>query len=217
MTHTPHAPLVTWSSSDPPVATVDSNGLVTAVDNGTATITATAGSVSATVTVTVVQVVSAVEVEPGKGTIVEGDTLLATVFDGRGGVVAGEVVEWSSSDPDVAAVNARGLVRGVTEGSATITAVAGKVRGDANLFVVRHPDRAALEALYSATAGDGWINNENWLTDAPLGDLYGVATDTNGRVTSLRLSENGLRGVLERCGFSSTRSRHQSVGHLSGQ
>ena len=36
----------TWSSSDPAVASVDTNGLVTAVDNGSTKITATADSVS---------------------------------------------------------------------------------------------------------------------------------------------------------------------------
>ena len=47
---------VTWSSSDPAVATVDENGLVTAVKEGTATITATANgdtSVKGTSTITV--------------------------------------------------------------------------------------------------------------------------------------------------------------------
>ena len=44
---------MTWTSSDPSVATVDANGLVTAVSPGTATITATADGVSATCTVTV--------------------------------------------------------------------------------------------------------------------------------------------------------------------
>ena len=45
--------VISWSSSDPTVATVDANGLVTAVADGTATITATAGTQKATCTVTV--------------------------------------------------------------------------------------------------------------------------------------------------------------------
>lgn len=44
---------VTWSSSDQAVATVDGNGLVTAVASGTATVTATADGIQATVQITV--------------------------------------------------------------------------------------------------------------------------------------------------------------------
>ncbi|MDE2965052.1 MAG: hypothetical protein OXU26_14180, partial [Acidobacteriota bacterium] len=57
-------------------------------------------------------------------------------------------------------------------------------------------DRAALEALYEATDGPNWVNNENWLTDAALGEWYGVVTDERGRVTSLRLNENRLYGHI---------------------
>ena len=37
-------------------------------------------------------------------------------------------------------------------------------------------DRAALVALYEATDGPNWVDNGNWLTDAPLGEWYGVDT-----------------------------------------
>ena len=48
-------------------------------------------------------------------------------------------------------------------------------------------DRAALVALYIATDGPNWVDNTNWLTDAPLGEWYGVDTDASGRVVSLHL------------------------------
>ena len=48
-------------------------------------------------------------------------------------------------------------------------------------------ERAALVALYNATDGPNWVNNENWLTDAPLGEWYGVDTDNAGRVVGLNL------------------------------
>ena len=57
-------------------------------------------------------------------------------------------------------------------------------------------DWTALVALYDATNGDNWENNDNWLTDAPLGDWYGIETDTNGRVSKIEFDANGLSGRL---------------------
>ena len=57
-------------------------------------------------------------------------------------------------------------------------------------------DRAALVALYEATDGPNWTNKENWLSTAPLGEWYGVTTDSNGRVTRLSLNENNLQGTI---------------------
>ena len=58
-------------------------------------------------------------------------------------------------------------------------------------------DRAALEALYDATGGATlWTNSANWNTTAPLGEWYGVATDSAGRVTTLDLGENELTGPI---------------------
>ena len=67
-------------------------------------------------------------------------------------------------------------------------------------------DRRVLEVLYRATGGDDWTDSTNWLTEAPLGDWYGVEVDEDGRVTKLRLGDwdesaqknvgNGLTGSL---------------------
>ena len=57
-------------------------------------------------------------------------------------------------------------------------------------------ERAVLEALYQATAGDQWRRRDNWLTDAPLGSWHAVTTDGEGRVVELRLWGNELRGRL---------------------
>ena len=68
-------------------------------------------------------------------------------------------------------------------------------------------DRDILIALYETTDGPNWLNSDNWLTDAPLGDWYGVDTDASGRVVRLDLvgmwdSENsqwirhGLSGAI---------------------
>ena len=57
-------------------------------------------------------------------------------------------------------------------------------------------DRTALVAFYDATDGPNWANNRNWLSDRPLGEWHGVATDRDGRVTELDLSENELSGPI---------------------
>ena len=57
-------------------------------------------------------------------------------------------------------------------------------------------DRAALVALYNATYGDNWTTNTNWLSNAPLGNWFGVTTNSDGRVTAVKLHDNLLGGTL---------------------
>ena len=53
-----------------------------------------------------------------------------------------------------------------------------------------------LAAIYEATNGPKWVNNDNWLTDAPLGEWYGVDTDADGQVIGLSLARNHLQGQI---------------------
>ena len=188
---------VSWSSGDTLVATVDSTGLVTAAGIGATTITATAGPVSGSAAVTVMQSAGTVVVSPLADTIARGDTLrlVAEAFDENGHLVEGADFTWSSNDGAVATVDASGLVRGIGEGTVTITATAGDARGTAEITVA-NPDRAALVALYHATDGPNWANNDNWLTDAPLGDWFGVEVEGRDRVTALYLYSNSLSGLI---------------------
>ena len=57
-------------------------------------------------------------------------------------------------------------------------------------------DRAALEALYNATGGDNWLGNDNWMTSGALSTWDGVTTDSQGRITELKLTRNQLKGEL---------------------
>ena len=57
-------------------------------------------------------------------------------------------------------------------------------------------DRAALVALYNATDGPNWDKSNNWLSDEPLSEWYGITADFAGRVTELELSDNNLMGTL---------------------
>ena len=57
-------------------------------------------------------------------------------------------------------------------------------------------DREALVALYEATDGEDWRENDNWLSDAPVGEWQGVKTDEDGRVVELVLWADNLEGQL---------------------
>ena len=193
------------TTSSPGIATASVSGSTLAVSGvaaGTATITVAAtdpagASARQSFTVTVTQSAGAVTVVPAADTIAPGDTLrlVAEAFDENGHRMQRAVFAWASSDDSVVRVNESGLVTAVGEGSATVTARVGEASG-ASAIRVENPDRSALVAFYHAVDGPNWTDNENWLTDAPLGEWKGVDTDSTGRVTRLRLSANELTGTI---------------------
>ena len=191
---------LTWTTGDTAVATISPRGVVTAVGNGTATVTAAAGEVSGEAVAVVAQVVDRVVVTPSADTVVLGTLvrLSAEAFDANGHQVDGASFRWSSGDAGVATVEGSGVVRGVgVGGPVTITAAAESATGTADVIVVYSPDRSVLEALYEATSGPNWGNNLKWMEgDQPIGDWFGVTTDSVGRATSVDLSSNGLNGPL---------------------
>ncbi len=50
-------------------------------------------------------------------------------------------------------------------------------------------ERVLLRAVFDAMGGSAWTRSDNWLTDAPLGEWYGVEVDSQGRVIGLRMAE----------------------------
>ena len=57
-------------------------------------------------------------------------------------------------------------------------------------------DREVLVALHNATGGANWTENANWMTSGALSTWYGVTTDSQGRISELRLTRNQLKGEL---------------------
>ncbi len=120
-------PAVTWSSDNAGVATVNESGYVTAVGEGIASIMAQAGDYSTSCTVTVIRQEdptiwpTGVAVTPTQASIYRGETvqLNATVSPAN---AEDKSVTWSSSNETVATVNSEGLVSGIGQGTATITA-----------------------------------------------------------------------------------------------
>jgi len=116
---------VTYTSLDPAIATVDLEGLVTAVAPGSVNIVATAESVSDTATVFVqAQPIAEIEVEPATASIFVGDVLQLTVTltAADGTPLTGRVIDWTSDDEDVATVDDDGAVTALAPGTAQITA-----------------------------------------------------------------------------------------------
>ncbi|WP_419862126.1 Ig-like domain-containing protein [Candidatus Palauibacter sp.] len=195
---------VAWSSGDTAVATVDTSGLVTAVANGAATITALSGEASDSASIAVSQTAAAVEITPTTHTLVTGDTvrLAATATDGNGHPVADAVFSWTSSDTTIASVDSLGLVRGVAEGTATITAAVGDaaaaVEGTAEITVLPPPPPPDLTGTYLLESLVGTSTGGTLLThptvsgtlelaqEAPSGDSatgsYEVSITTPGRM-----------------------------------
>ena len=118
----PTNPVVTWSSNNTGVATVNSTGLVTAVANGSAAITVTTaeGGFTATLAVTVTTAVSSVSLNVASPRVAVGSTyqLVATVLPSG---ASNKAVTWTSATPTVATVSTSGLVTGVRTGTARIT------------------------------------------------------------------------------------------------
>ena len=65
-------------------------------------------------------------------------------------------------------------------------------------------DREALVALYRATDGNNWTRNDNWLSDAPIGEWRGVRADHNGRAIELRLNDKQLSRGAARGGWATS-------------
>jgi len=126
---------ITWATSNGSVATIDANGLLTAVGSGSCNVTAKCEGVTSTAVVATVSagapVVSTVTVAPATFNVVVGATaqLTATPKDSGGSVIPGLSVGWGTSNGAVATVDASGLVTGVGAGTCTITATISAVPG----------------------------------------------------------------------------------------
>jgi uncharacterized protein YjdB len=204
----------TVASSDTDAATADVSGhtvTITAVAGGAPIITITAsdpGGLTATQEIPVA-------VKPNVAPTAVGAIPAATMTVGQPPVSVDMSAYFSdpedsltyaaaTSNARVATVSVSGStveVAAVAEGSGTVTVTATDPGGleaqqEWAVTVMSNADRAALVAVYEAAGGDNWDNNRNWLTDAPLGDWYGVHVNRHGQVVSLDLYKNNLKGRI---------------------
>ena len=57
-------------------------------------------------------------------------------------------------------------------------------------------DREYLLSFYEASGGEDWLEKEYWNSEEPLEEWFGVGTDEDGEVISLRLADNNLSGDM---------------------
>ena len=186
---------------------MDADGLVTALNNGMATVTVRSGSLSATATVTVEQKPASIALSPdGVELTALGayQPMDASVLDANDRVMSAGLT-WESSDPAIASVDEEGRITARTNGTATVTATTavGSVSGTVVVTVQQTvsridlvPDAVRLTAIdqnaqLEATALDanghpvavdiGFTSSES--TVASVDDTGLVTAQANGTAT----------------------------------
>lgn len=194
---------VQWSSADPRVASVDGDGLVTAVGNGSTTLQASAGDVSATVEVAVEQAVTSLYLSSDSVAFdALGDTarVVAVALDPGGSPVPGGEMVWQATPDGIVAVDSTGHLTSVGNGVAQVTVSVGGASRDIPVRVAQRvaelrvaPDSVvfrdpgeesplsvqAFDRLGSAVAEPSlaWVSGDPGVaTVDTLGVVRGVAT-----------------------------------------
>ena len=133
---------VKWTSTNSRIATVDAKGKVIAISAGTVTIISTTADgnkkadCNVTVKNTIIKVASVILNKTTDSLVVGNtDTLLATINPSK---AKNRCVNWTSSNPRIAAVNERGNIIAVSDGtvSITVTTADGSKRATCTITVI---------------------------------------------------------------------------------
>ena len=171
---------VTFKSLHPKIATVDENGVVTALSRGTATIVATSrdqGKKSGSVKVNVIQPVTGVEMQRPLYYIQHGSAgSIRAVVQPRN--ANNQKIHWSSVDEGIATVRSNGTstgsVYGVSNGYTTVTAFTddGGYTADTRIRVGDFNEAVMVEELYVDDDNQIRITLRNMSRDLTLGNVY---------------------------------------------
>lgn len=170
-----------WNSSNGNVATVSSDGTVTAKSPGTANITCvtTDGSKkSATCTVTVKQGVTGITLNKTSATIGVGNStqLTANVSPSN---ATNKSVKWSSSNTGVATVNGNGQVTGVGVGTTTITCRSSDGNATASCTVTVANVSSGNSGSSGNTSGTAKPNQGNQNNSSPVSPAPSLNSSEN--------------------------------------
>jgi uncharacterized protein YjdB len=193
---------VTWTSSDPAVATVDSTGKVTAISKGSTTITAKIGTHTATCKITVVVLIHSISLDKASLTLDRGTNQSLAVSIDPTDTTEDKAVTWTSSNPAVATVDSTGKVTAVNKGSTTITAKIGTHAATCkvNVVVLIHSislDKTSLSLKKTNTANltvsydpadTTEIKTVTWTSSNPAA----ATVDSSGKVTAISAGETTI-------------------------
>ncbi|MGH7644169.1 MAG: Ig-like domain-containing protein, partial [Gemmatimonadales bacterium] len=222
---------VTWTSSNPRIATVSAAGLVTGVAPGSARITAAGEGRRAVATVTVTApplpvpaAVATVAISPGSRSLQRGETLplAATLRDGAGATLSGRPIRWSSSDPTVATVSSEGVVTAVAAGTAVIGAASEGASGSASVTVTApatppvdpRADREAATAEINAVLAEFARALESRHISEVRRIYPGMTAQQEERWRSL-LDERGISQLTAKVGRTSSPSINGNTAELA--
>ena len=156
---------VEWSSSDNNVATVSSEGVITANGEGTCIITCTAADgygTKSTCEVTVKQQVTEIAINETTVSLWVGDTktITATALPTT---ASNTFVEWSSSDENIASVSSEGVITAKGEGSCIITCTAADGYGTKSICEVTVKQQVT-EIAINETIASLWVGDTKTIT-----------------------------------------------------
>ena len=174
---------VTWTSSNPAVATVNSKGVVKGIGGGTATITCkTSNGLTAKCSVKVTQSASGVSLSKTAASVYTGEAvkLYATVSPTG---ATNKAVTWSSSNKAVATVSSGGSVKGVKAGTAVITAttVDGGFKASCTVTVLQHAVSVSInqKEISVAKGGKATVSATVLPSDTTNKDVSWSSSDTS--------------------------------------
>ena len=218
---------VKWTSSSPSVASVDDNGVVSALQEGSTAITASAGGKSAVCLVTVakkVVPVSSVTLDRTSVTLEIGasTTLVATVSPAD---ATDKTVSWTNSDDSVISLDGNGKITALKEGTATVTAIAGDKSASCAVTVAKSVipvtsitlDQTSLtlqkgestKLTATVSPSDATDKTVSWSSS----DMTVVKVDQDGTVHALK---GGTATVYAKAGEQSATCRVTVVSPVTG-
>ena len=184
---------VTWTSSNEAVATVDANGVVTAIALGEVVITATTtdgSDLSASCQVTVIPTLAvSIEVTPNSVEAEENSEVQLSVNILPENATY-KSVEWSSSNDAIASVNANGLVKIRKEGNVVITATTidgTNLSATCRINVYSGIDGVNGNDVIVATIGDNIV-----VKNAKLGSVVNVYSSNGALIKSMTATDGSV-------------------------